>query len=73
MQREPNQLSKRLLKGESAAFDQLYDLLGDKIYRYVYSDEVTLPAHYGNKYQGLTILDDIGMAWSQELSPEDQI
>ena len=32
-----NPLNKRLLKGEAAAFAELYDLLGEKLYRYVFS------------------------------------
>lgn len=30
-------LNKRLRKGEAAAFAELYELLGEKVYRYVYS------------------------------------
>ena len=32
-----NPLNKRLQKGEAAAFAELYDMMGEKLYRYAYS------------------------------------
>lgn len=52
MKSPDKQMKKRLRKGEASAFAELYDLLGDKIYRYIYSQ-------LGNAQDTSDVLQDV--------------